>query len=161
MASLLQWQCHCFEEFTLFSLYEMLSLRDRVFVLEQQSIYGDLDGLDQLAWHIEGRDRAGTLMAYARLVPPGHKYSDAVAITRVVVSPGMRGSGIGRFLLGEALRQCETLFPGVPQKLSAQVTAVAFYQALGFAQTSAAYDDGGILHVDMLRDASVVVRKLQ
>jgi len=154
MASLLQWQCHDFDGFTIFSLYEMLSLRDRVFVLEQQSIYGDLDGLDQGAWHISGRDCAGKLQAYARLVPPGQKYPDAVGITRVVVSPELRGRGIGQFLFRETLQQCERLFPGTCQKLSAQVSASGFYQAFGFIQISAPYDDGGILHVDMQRDVS-------
>lgn len=151
MASLLQWQCHDFEGFSLATLYEMLQLRDRVFVLEQQSIYGDLDGLDQKAWHICGRDGNGRLLAYARLIAPGDKYPDAVAITRVVVDPSLRGRGIGKFLLGEALQQSVQRFPAVAQKLSAQVSAQALYLGLGFELISAPYDDGGILHVDMLR----------
>ena len=155
MASLLQWQCHPFEAFCLDTLYEMLSLRDRVFVVEQQSIYGDLDGLDQCALHVCGRDSDGRLQAYARLIPPGHKYADAVAITRVVVEPGMRGRGIGQVLFREALQQCEHRFAGHAQKLSAQLTACGLYQAFGFTQVSDPYDDGGILHVDMLRTTTI------
>jgi ElaA protein len=154
MASLLQWQCHDFDGFSLATLYEMLALRDRVFVLEQQSIYGDLDGLDQKAWHICGRDGNGRLLAYARLIAPGDKYPEAVAITRVVVDPLLRGRGIGKFLLGEALQQCQQQFAGVAQKLSAQVSAQHLYQALGFVVVSPPYDDGGILHLDMLRSCS-------
>jgi ElaA protein len=153
MASLLQWQCHAFDDFTPHTLYEMLRLRDQVFVLEQQSIYGDLDNLDQVALHLCGRDGAGRLIAYARLLAPGDKYDGACAITRVVVEPAARGTGIGRRLLAEALEQCASRFPGVAQKLSAQITAQDFYLSFGFRQVSEPYDDGGILHADMLRDA--------
>jgi ElaA protein len=154
MASLLQWQCHDFEAYSIFSLYEMLRLRDQVFVLEQQSIYGDLDGLDQVAWHISGRNSHGELLAYARLLAPEHKYPDAIAIGRVVVEPAVRGMGIGQLLMAEALQHCERLFPGLRQKLSSQLSAQGFYQSLGFRQTSTPYDDGGILHVDMVRESA-------
>lgn len=153
MASLLRWQCHRFSDFSLETLYEMLRLRDRVFVLEQQSIYGDLDGLDQTAWHLCGRDGNGALVAYARLFAPGDKYPDAAAITRVVVEQAWRGHGIGRRLMDQVLEQCRRLFPGAVQQLSAQVDAAGFYQSYGFVQTSAPYDDGGILHADMRRPA--------
>jgi ElaA protein len=152
MASLLQWQGHHFRAFSLATLYEMLALRDRVFVLEQQSIYGDLDGLDQKAWHICGRDGNGVLQAYARLIAPGDKYPAAVAITRVVVEPALRGRGIGKVLLAESLAACQQQFPGVAQKLSAQVAAKELYQGFGFKVVSAPYDDGGILHLDMVRE---------
>lgn len=151
MASLLQWQCHDFAGFSLTTLYEMLALRERVFVLEQQSIYGDLDGLDQMAWHICGRNDQGRLMAYARLIAPGDKYPDAAAITRVIVDPVLRGRGIGKRLLAITLDECEQRHGSVQQQLSAQVSAQRLYQELGFVVVSDPYDDGGIPHVDMLR----------
>ncbi|BEV72752.1 MULTISPECIES: GNAT family N-acetyltransferase [unclassified Paludibacterium] len=151
MASLLNWQCHRFNDFSLEGLYAMLRLRDQVFVLEQQSIYGDLDNLDQPAWHVCGHDARGQLLAYARLLAPGDKYEHAVAITRVVVDPSLRGQGVGRQLLAESLRQAEQRFPTVMQKLSAQVSALAFYESFGFVVASAPYDDGGIMHCDMTR----------
>lgn len=152
MASFLQWQCHRFDGFTLQTLYEMLQLRDQVFVVEQQSIYGDLDGLDQQAWHLTGRDGAGLLVAYARLLAPGVKYPDAAALGRVVLDPVRRGTGLGFHLLNEAVQHCEQLFPGKPIMLSAQVSAQGFYHAFDFVPVSEPYDDGGILHVDMRRE---------
>jgi len=121
-------------------------------VLEQQSIYGDLDGLDQQALHVVGCNGNGVLQAYARILAPGDKYSDATAITRVVVDPALRGAGIGQQLMTEALLQCQQRFPSVAQQLSAQVSSLGFYQALGFQTISAPYDDGGIEHVDMRRE---------
>lgn len=155
MASLLRWQCHDFDGFTLRTLYEMLRLRDQVFVLEQQSIYGDLDNLDQPALHLCGYDSTDTLRAYARLLGPGDKYDDACAITRVIIDPSWRGQGLGRQLMTQSIGACERHFPGVAQKLSAQVAALDFYISLGFRQISMPYDDGGILHADMLRTATI------
>jgi ElaA protein len=152
MASFLQWECHRFDGFSLNTLYEMLQLRQRVFVVEQQSIYEDLDGLDQQAWHLLGRDGAEQLVAYARLLAPGVKYPDAAAIGRVVLEPIRRGTGLGAQLLGAAVQHCEQLFPGQPIMLSAQIAAQRFYHAFDFIPVSEPYDDGGILHVDMRRE---------
>lgn len=151
MASLLQWQCHPFEGFTPHALYEMLQLRDRVFVLEQQSIYGDVDGVDLHCHHLLGRDDQGRLLAYARLIAPGVKYPDATAIGRVVLEPAARGKGLGNQLLAEAVAHSLRLYPGAPIMLSAQTAAQGLYERFGFVAVSEPYDDGGILHVDMRR----------
>jgi ElaA protein len=161
MDSALRWQCHPFGEFTPHALYQVLQLRDRVFVLEQQSIYGDLDGLDYDALHLCGRDDNGRLLAYARLLAPGIKYPAAVAIGRVVVEPQWRGHGLGRALMMAALAEAGRRYPGAAQQLSAQCTALAFYQALGFVTGSAIYDDGGIDHVDMWRAGNISVPNAQ
>lgn len=151
MPNPLQWQCHGFTDFTLHSLYQVLQLRDQVFVVEQQSIYGDIDGVDLDCWHLSARDAGGRLMAYARLIEPGVKYPDAAAIGRVVIPPYARGSGLAKPLMQHAVRHCEKLFPGRAIMLSAQQEKQGFYTLFGFAPVSAPYDDGGILHVDMRR----------
>lgn len=148
----LQWFCHPFDEFSVQSLYQALRLRDQVFVLEQQSIYGDLDNEDQAAWHIRGLNDEGELVAYARLLPPGKKASDAAAVGRVVIRADQRGHGYGKQLLAVTLEQCERLYPGAPIVLSAQASALSLYKNLGFIETSQPYDDGGVMHVDMRRD---------
>ncbi|MCW3480868.1 GNAT family N-acetyltransferase [Neisseriaceae bacterium JH1-16] len=154
MASLLQWQCHRFDGFTPQGLYQVLQLRDQVFVVEQRSIYGDVDGVDLDCWHLCGRDGDGTLIAYARLIAPGGKDPSAVAIGRVVVTPERRGHGIGRQLMAEALVQCARLWPGAALMLSAQIVAQELYRQFGFEPEGEPYDDGGILHIDMRRPAA-------
>lgn len=151
MASLLQWQCHPFEGFTPLALYQTLQLRDQVFVLEQQSLYGDIDGVDLHCHHLQGRDGHGQLIAYARLLAPGAKYPDASAIGRVVLAPAARGKGLGQQLLAQALAHCLHLWPDAPIMLSAQLAACGLYQRFGFVAVSPPYDDGGIPHVDMRR----------
>lgn len=151
MATPLTWRCHAFSGFTTQTLYDVLALRDQVFVVEQDSIYGDIDGVDKHCWHLCGYDSADRLAAYARLIAPGDKYDDASAIGRVVLTPAWRGSGAGKALLAEAVQQCLRLWPNTPIMLSAQADKLAFYSAFGFVAVSAPYDDGGILHVTMRR----------
>ncbi|MGL6046354.1 MAG: GNAT family N-acetyltransferase [Vogesella sp.] len=151
MPNPLQWQCHGFTDFTPQGLYQVLQLRDQVFVVEQQSIYGDIDGIDLDCWHLSARDASGRLVAYARLVAPGVKYPDATAIGRVVIPPYARGSGLAKPLMQQAVQQCEQLFPGCAIMLSAQQDKLGFYEQFGFRSVSQPYDDGGILHVDMRR----------
>lgn len=151
MPNPLQWQCHGFTDFTPHGLYQVLQLRDQVFVVEQQSIYGDIDGIDLDCWHLSARDASGRLVAYARLVAPGVKYPDATAIGRVVIPPYARGSGLAKPLMQQAVQQCEQLFPGHAIMLSAQQDKLGFYEQFGFLGVSQPYDDGGILHVDMRR----------
>ncbi|MGL6070786.1 GNAT family N-acetyltransferase [Craterilacuibacter sp.] len=152
MATSLVWHCHGFDGFSIHTLYAALALRDRVFVVEQDSVYGDIDGSDLACLHLRGLDQDGQLAAYARLIAPGDKYQDASAIGRVVIEPALRGSGVGKALLAEAVRQCRTHWPDSPIMLSAQADKLGFYQDFGFKVVSEPYDDGGILHVTMRRD---------
>ena len=59
----------------------MLALRARVFVVEQACSYLDVDGADRRAWHLLGRDPAGVLMAYLRVLDPGVKFDEPTART--------------------------------------------------------------------------------
>ena len=99
---------------------------------------------------------SGRLLAYARLLPPGLKGPQQLraAIGRVLTSPALRGQGQGRPLVREALRECEQRWPGVGQELSAQAHLQDFYASLGFRATSPVYDEDGIPHIDMCRDAA-------
>jgi ElaA protein len=51
---MITWQWQSFEELDNHALYQVLALRQRVFVIEQQCIYPDLDGHDQQAMHLLG-----------------------------------------------------------------------------------------------------------
>ena len=143
------WSCLPFAELGVDALYDCLALRGAVFVVEQDSVYGDVDGLDRVALHLLGRNAAGELVAYARLLPPGSKRTGEVAIGRVVVAPAARGSGLGKALLAEAVACARARWPGVPLWLSAQVDKLGLYTRFGFVAEGEAYDDGGILHRDM------------
>jgi ElaA protein len=135
-----------FEQLSTAELYALLAFRQSIFVVEQRSPYGDLDGLDLEAWHLR-LAADGELAGCLRVVPR----ADAVRIGRVAVASPWRRRGLGRRLMGEALAFCRTHYPGRTLTVSAQSHLRGFYESLGFTPISAPYDDCGIAHIDMTK----------
>ena len=153
------WQLARFRDLSVDDLYEIVRLREAVFIIEQNCPYPDADGRDPLAWHLLGwRDGPDgkTLAAYARIFEPGIRYREA-SIGRIVTSPEVRGTGLGRELMVEALRRTEQMMPGQPIKIAAQRRLEKFYTGFGFNSISEPYEEDGILHIDMLRAAGRAV----
>ena len=131
----------------------MVQLREAVFVVEQNCPYPDADGRDPNAWHLLGWTQTTpgrTLVAYARIFEPGIRY-DQASIGRVVTSGEVRGTGLGRVLMAEALRRVDSLAPAQPVKIAAQRRLEDFYLGFGFKTISDPYEEDGIIHVDMLK----------
>jgi ElaA protein len=131
-------------------VYDMLALRAVIFVVEQDCVFLDPDGLDRDAWHLLGRDAEGRLLAYARVVDPGKKYAQP-SMGRVVVDPSQRGTGLGHVLIAEALRRCEATWPGAPNRIGAQAHLQGFYGRHGYVAVGEVYLEDDIEHVDMER----------
>jgi ElaA protein len=146
----LTWTTKPFDSLTLAELYALLQLRSEVFVVEQTCAFQDIDGFDQVAYHLLGHTDTGELAAYARLFGPGHSYPQA-SIGRVVTSPRYRRFGLGRQLLNQAIGQCDALFGPQPIKIGAQLYLQAFYESFGFVQQGEGYLEDGIPHIYMLR----------
>jgi ElaA protein len=136
-----------FDELSAAALYELLRLRQQVFVVEQGSPYPDLDGLDQLAHHLLLADDR-TLCGCLRLLAPAED-GPAVRIGRVCVARQWRRQGLARRLMEEALAFCREHHPGQMVALSAQLDLVPFYESYGFAAIGDPYDDFGIRHTEM------------
>lgn len=153
-ASDIFWQWSRFSELRPVDLYAVVRLREAVFIVEQNCPYPDADGRDPGAWHLLGWHQGPnerSLMAYARVFEPGVRYPAEGSIGRVVTAPEVRGTGVGRRLMAEALRRLETLAPGKKIKLAAQRRLEDFYAGFGFKTVSAPYEEDGITHVDMVR----------
>ena len=75
---MLTWYERPFDELTSCELYELIQLRERVFVVEQDCPYLECDGKDLEALHVYARDddAAGTLVGYARVLRPGVSYQE-------------------------------------------------------------------------------------
>ena len=146
----IDWQYSAFPELAPLAVYEILALRQRVFVVEQQCPFLDADGCDLSAKHLMGR-RDGRLLAYARVLPPGVKYAEH-SIGRLVVDPPARKGGLGRAAMREAIRRIVVADGPVPIRLQAQeYLADTLYEPLGFERIGSPYDEDGIPHVDMRR----------
>ena len=144
----MRWQAVPFEALSVTELYELLALRQLVFVVEQTCAYLDCDGKDPLATHLLGRDDDGKLVAYARLFPAGTSFAEA-SIGRVITHPSVRRTGAGRELMREAIARTRALFGDGPIHIGAQRYLEKFYGELGFQVASAPYDEDGIPHVEM------------
>lgn len=148
--------CH-FDEMTPHHVYSLLKLRQQIFIIEQECIFPEIDGLDPLCDHIialNGND----VLAAVRIVGPGidpdHvEQGDRSAIGRVVASENLRGQGIGRQLMLRAIDHCGQRFPGKAIYLNAQLYLKTFYEDLGFVQFGNAYEEDGIPHICMERPA--------
>jgi ElaA protein len=135
-----EWQR--FEALSAVELYELLCFRQAIFVVEQRSAYPDLDGLDRQALHLLARAE-GTLAGCLRLLP------SPLRIGRVAVAAALRGQGLGRRLMREALLYCSETYPARAVAISAQAYLVPYYRSFGFAATGEPYDDFGVTHIDM------------
>jgi ElaA protein len=140
-----EWHDRSFQQLAVEELYEILALRQRVFILEQACLYADADGLDPASRHLWAASSAG-IAAYLRIVPAGAKFPE-VSIGRVIVAPAARGTGLGY----ELMRRGIAAVAGQPIRTAAQAHLEKFYAQLGFVRVSDNYDDDGIAHVDMLR----------
>lgn len=150
---MIQWQWSTFRDLDLHTLYALLQRRQQVFILEQNCLYNDADGLDPQAWHLLGWQEAEggrELVAYLRYFEPGIKYPEA-SIGRVLNVASVRGKGIGRALMAEALRRADLLHPGQAIRIQAQQYLEAFYAGFGFRRIGETYLEDDIPHVDMRR----------
>lgn len=142
------WQLKKFDELTLYELYQILGLRNEVFVVEQGCFYQDIDGKDLACHHLMGVSDDGALKAYTRIVPPGLSYLD-VSIGRVITSASVRKNGIGKELLKRSLDSVTLLYGRVPIEISAQLYLKSFYESFGFRQVGDTYVEAGIAHIKM------------
>ena len=143
------WHTLRLEEMKPLALYEMLALRQAIFVVEQYCPYLDADGLDADAWHLLGYEDQ-VLVAYARLIPQGITYPNEASLGRVLTLSSKRGTGLGKALMQKAISTCQNLFGEVPIRISAQQYLLDFYQELGFSRTGKAYLEDGIPHLEMM-----------
>lgn len=140
----MRFRCLPFVELTTGELHDLLRLRCDVFVVEQRCVYPEIDGRDPRAIHLLGLE-GGRLTAYARWLPEG----EAVRLGRIVVAPESRGGGRGEELVVRAL---EEIGPR-PVVIHAQAPLEKWYARLGFRTVSEPFDEDGIPHVVMRREA--------
>lgn len=138
-----------FDDLTAHELYAIMRLRSEVFVLEQQCIYQDADNKDLSAYHLMIQD-GDTLIAYARLLPPGISY-EYMSIGRVISKQDYHRKGAGRLLMKEAIKACHELFGEGPIRIGAQLYLKKFYESFGFVQTGEVYLEDDIEHIEMTR----------
>lgn len=140
------WRIHNWETLSKKELYELLTLRSIVFVVEQNCAYQDLDSRDENAMHILGYKK-DDLVAYAR-VSLNTKHA---SIGRVVTHPLFRGLGYGKLVMQQSIEQVPT---NTLIHISAQEHLEGFYESLGFSKNGGGYLEDGIPHIPMVTTAN-------
>lgn len=124
--------------------YELLRLRQDVFVVEQACPYPDLDGrdLEEGTRHVVLRDD-DVLLGCARVLDDG----DVWRIGRVALRADARGQGLADHLVTTALQVCK----GRDVVLDAQSPLAPWYAGLGFEIDGPEFLEDGIPHLPMRR----------
>lgn len=144
----IQWYCKKFTELNVHELYEIMTLRSEVFVVEQNCVYLDADGKDEKSFHFYAVSN-GSIAAYARLLPPNLSFAQA-SIGRVLTASDQRRKGLGKLLMQKCIEKTLDLFDTTSIKIGGQLYLKSFYENLKFQQCSEVYDEDGIPHIEMI-----------
>lgn len=133
------------------TLYALLSLRVEVFVVEQSCPYPELDGrdLEPRTRHFWLEKPGGEVISVLRLLEDHSGDQTVFRIGRVCTRASERGCGHTARLMQAALAEVDDR----PCRISAQTYLAAMYARYGFAVDGAEFDEDGIAHVPMLREA--------
>lgn len=141
-----------FDQLTQIELYEILKLRNDIFIVEQNCPYHDIDGYDPQAYHLFGKDAEGHVCGCLRILNPGQTFEEA-AIGRLVVRTDQRHTGIARRMVNRAIAFMQQELSETRIKIEAQEYLLRFYTSVGFQPCSEMFLEDGIPHVVMLYEA--------
>ena len=138
----LRFTTHRFYDLSLDQLYEIMCLRDLVFVVGQKvTAVQEVDGEDRDYHHVCGWDEAGDLRAYARVA-----YDETPAkVGRVAVHPDLQRTGLGSQLMGVI----QTELGDRSGAMHAQAHLEAWYRSLGWHREGDLFMEAEIPHVFM------------
>lgn len=142
-----------FNEITKFELYEILKLRASVFIVEQGSIYNDLDGLDYNCYHafVENEN---SIIAYLRIFDRGVNFEE-VSFGRVVTSTQRRNEGLGKFIVEKSIDFVHDVMKENIIRIKAQSYATPFYEKIGFVKEGNEYIKDKLPHFNMVYEKKV------
>lgn len=133
-------------DYSALDLYQMLKLRQDIFIIKQECIYNDIDNIDPFCEHLLLKE-GDLAIACTRIVPAGKKFDDP-SIGRIAVHKRYRKRGIGKEMIQKALAILSTK-NAKTVVIEAQSYLLDFYESLGFRQVSDQYLVDGIPHIKM------------
>ena len=136
-----------FDELSVRELYEIVRARQEIFLMEQNIICRDFDGVDYDALHCflwEG----DKVVAYMR----AFMSEGEIRLGRFLTL--RHGEGLGRRLMEESLPVVKEKFGCEKIGFHAQKHAEGFYLKLGFKTVSDIFLEEGIEHVEMRAEES-------
>ena len=101
---------------------------------------------------VEFRGKTLFVATGPRALPQGAPTSPGIT-NALCMRLDRRLAGLGRVLMREGIARVEATWGRRPIRIGAQAHLAGFYGSLGFAVSGPAYDEDGIPHVPMVRDA--------
>ncbi len=136
-------------ELTIEELYEILALRESIFIVEQNCPYNDLDYKDQNSLHLFYKED-NEIIAYLRLLPLGISYEKSPSIGRVITKVNARRRGLSRKLIKYGINYIFNNMNGNSIEISGQKYLRKFYESLGFRVEGDEYLEDNIPHYHMI-----------
>ena len=135
-----------FDELTTRELYEILKVRTKIFIVEQNCPYLEQDGMDYDSLHVF-YEEDGQVLAYLRAF---RKDEETVQMGRVLSAE--HGKGYGGKILVEGLNQIREKMNPKRIYIEAQCYATRFYEREGFRICSEEFLEDGIPHIQMIKE---------
>ncbi len=146
----LTWHWLAFKDLSVIQLYDILALRQKVFIVEQNCVYQDCDYLDLQAMHLLGM-KENQLVAYLRLLPKGLRYVDGISFGRVLTKKNLRQQKLGKELMCQLFVYLAEINNQEPIIISAQYYLKKFYESFSFKCVGEIYLEDGIEHIKMVK----------
>ncbi len=132
-----------FSELSAREVYEILKARMQVFLLEQNIVCLDTDGVDYDSLHCFITEK-GEVLAYLRAF---YSAPDTVTIGRVLTVT--HKIGLGRELMEKSLGVIKEKMPCKEMRLHSQTHAAGFYKKFGFCELGEVFLEEGVPHIEM------------
>ena len=131
-----------FDELTRMELYELMVLRNRVFVVGQKiTAEAEVDGLDPQCHHVLMR-LDGELVGTARLFWD----EDPIKVGRICVDTSTQRRGLGT----EMMKAVQEYLGRRPAAMHAQQYLEKWYESLGWQRRGEVFEEAEIPHVKMV-----------
>ncbi|WP_334328719.1 GNAT family N-acetyltransferase [Companilactobacillus sp. HBUAS59699] len=141
------WNVKKFNELSTQELYDLMYLRVKTFVVEQERIYQEVDENDLNSIHIF-KYQNDHIVAYARIFPEdGH-----ITFGRVVTAKESRGTGLGSELVKKILEVINDEYPDQEIVIEAQTYVEKFYKKFGFQSRGQEFLFNHTPHIKMFKN---------
>ncbi len=152
----MQWFSKVFTDLEVTELYQILKLRSDIFVVEQNCVYSDMDGLDTLENTIHLFSKVeNQVVSYLRILGPDVSHPQMPCFGRVVTDVDLRSKGIGHILITRAIDLMTKEWPNSTCHISAQSHLREFYEQHGFEVATEEYLEDDIPHIGMEAKLSI------
>ena len=135
-----------FDDLRLIDLYDVLKLREEVFVIEQNCIYQDIDDKDLNSIICYIKDESKKVISTLRIIP----YKDYIVLGRICTKKQYRNKHISESLITDSIDYIKENFNIDKIVIEAQSYAVTYYQRFGFEKIDNEFLMDGIKHQKMI-----------